>query len=89
MLPVVEYRVTGRQETFKNYLLEFRVHLMSLSSDDKQNMQLDFNYIPGPIVNDRNSFRFHVPTGMDIAYESDFVTLPSTPYKVRSGSVRS
>ncbi len=89
MLSVVEYWVTGRQETFKNYLLEFRVHLMSLSSDDKQNMQLDFNYIPSPIVNDRNSFRFYVPTGMDVAYESDYVMLPSTSYKVRSGSVRS
>ncbi len=62
---------------------------MNLSSDDKQNMQLDFDHIPGPIVNDRLSSRFHVPTAMDIAYESDFVILSPTSYKVRSDSVRS
>ena len=62
---------------------------MSLSSDDKQNMQLDFNYIPTPIVNDRLSSRFHLPTSMDIAYEPGFVVLRPTSYKVRSGSVRS
>ncbi|KAF8490269.1 hypothetical protein F5888DRAFT_1910021, partial [Russula emetica] len=63
-----EYWVTGRQETFKDYQLEFRVQLMSLSRDDKQNMQLDFNYIPNPIVNDRLSSHFHLPTAMNIAF---------------------
>ena len=79
-IPVSEYWVKGRQETFKDYQLEFRVHLMSLSSDDKQNMQLDFNYIPSPIVNDRLSFRFHLPKSMDIAYVSDFVMLRAFTY---------
>ena len=46
---------------------------MDLSSDDKQNMQLDFNYISSPIVNDRLSARFHLPTAMEIAYKPDFV----------------
>ncbi|KAF8490084.1 hypothetical protein F5888DRAFT_1808365 [Russula emetica] len=63
-----EYWVTGRQETFKDYQLEFRVQLMSLLRDDKQNMQLDFNYIPNPIVNDRLSSHFHLPTAMNIAF---------------------
>jgi hypothetical protein len=62
---------------------------MDLSSDDKQNMQLDFNYIPSPIVNDRLSARFHLPTAMDIAYGPDFVMLRLAPYKVRSVSARS
>jgi hypothetical protein len=48
---------------------------MNLSSDDKHKMQLDPKYIPGPIVNDRFSSRFHMPITMDIAYDSDSVVL--------------
>jgi hypothetical protein len=44
---------------------------MDLSSDDKQKMQLDAKYIPGPMVNDRLSSHFHMPMTMNIAYESD------------------
>jgi hypothetical protein len=77
-----EYWITGRRETLKDQELEFRVHLMDLSSDDKHNLQLDAKYIPGPIVNDRFSSPFHMPMTMDIAYESDSVLLPSTSYKV-------
>ena len=50
---------------------------MKLSSDDIQNMRSDPKYIPGPIVNDRLSFRFYMSTAMDIAYEFDFVILPA------------
>jgi hypothetical protein len=67
--------MTGRRETPKDQELEFRVHLMNVSSDDTQKMQLDAKYIPGPIVNDRLSSRFHMPMTMDIAYESDSVVL--------------
>jgi len=48
---------------------------MNLSSDDKQKMQLDAKYIPGPIVHDRLSSRFHMPMTMDLAYESETVVL--------------
>jgi hypothetical protein len=59
--------------------LEIRVHLMDLTSDDRENMQLEAKYLPNPIVKDRHSSVFHVPVGMDIAYESDLVT-SSVPY---------
>jgi hypothetical protein len=72
---VAEYWITGHRETLKDQELEFRVHLMNLSSDDKHKMQLDPKYIPGPIVNDRLSSRFHMPMTMDIAYDSDSVVL--------------
>lgn len=72
-----DYWITGRRETLKDQELEFRVHLMNLLSDDKHKMQLDAKYIPGPIVDDRFSSRFHIPMTMDIAYESDSVVLPA------------
>lgn len=50
---------------------------MKLSSDDIQKMHSDAKYIPGPIVNDRLSFRFYMSTAMDIAYESGFAILPA------------
>ncbi|KAH9976971.1 hypothetical protein BJV77DRAFT_566984 [Russula vinacea] len=63
-----EYQVMGRRETLKDYKLAFRVHLMNLSRDDIQNMQSDTKYIPGPIVNDRLSFSFHMPMAMNIVF---------------------
>jgi hypothetical protein len=63
-----EYWVTGRREALKNHELEFRVHLMDLSSDDIKSMQSDAKYIPGPLVNDRISCCFHMPTTMNIAF---------------------
>lgn len=47
---------------------------MDLTSDDRHNMQLDSDYIPSPIVNDRLSSGFHIPTTMNIAYVSDLVS---------------
>jgi hypothetical protein len=67
----------GRRETLKDHKLAFRVHLMNLSRDDIQNMQSDTKYIPGPIVNDRLSFSFHMPMAMNIVYDSGFVVLPA------------
>ena len=52
---------------------------MNLSSDDKQNMQLNLKHIPSPTVNDRFSSCFHVPIGQDIAYERDFMMLVAHP----------
>ncbi|KAI0250860.1 hypothetical protein BJV78DRAFT_1282923 [Lactifluus subvellereus] len=63
-----DYWVTGRREVLQGPKLEFWVHLMNLTSDDRHNMQLDPKYIPKPTVNDRLSSAFHVPVGMDIAF---------------------
>ncbi len=52
---------------------------MDLTSDDKNNMQLDPKYIPRPITNDRLSSSFCIPIGMDIVYASNLIyTLRST-----------
>jgi len=74
-----EYWVTGRRKTRKDPKLEFRVHVMNLSRDDNQNMQLNLKHIPSPTVNDRFSSCFHVRIGQDIAYERDFAMLVAHP----------
>ena len=66
--------VTGRQETLQGPRLEYWVYPMDLTSDDKQNMQLDPRHIPLPAVNNRLSSVFHLPIGMHIAYDPNFVT---------------
>jgi hypothetical protein len=43
---------------------------MDLTSDDKHSMQLDPDFVPSPVVNERLSSRFHIPTFMNFAYES-------------------
>jgi hypothetical protein len=48
---------------------------MDLTKDDNHNMQLDLEYIPRPITNDRLSSSFCIPIGMDIAYAYDFMCL--------------
>jgi hypothetical protein len=63
-----EYWITGCRNTLKDQELEFRVRLINLSSDDKHKMQLDTKYIPGPMVNNLVSSRFHMPMTMDIAF---------------------
>ena len=81
--------ITGRRQAFQEPKLEIWVHLMDLTSDDKHNMQLDPNYIPNPVVNDRLSSGFHIPITMNIAYGSEschviqhlieILQLPSAP----------
>jgi hypothetical protein len=65
-----EYVITGRRQAIEDAKLEFCVHLMDITSDDKHNMQLDPNYIPSPAVNKRLSSKFFIPVSMNIAYES-------------------
>ena len=47
--------------------------MMDLASEDRHNMQLDPQYTPNPVVNERLSSAFCLPLDMDIAY--DFVTV--------------
>ena len=51
--------------------MEYWVFPTDLPSDDKHNMQLDLKYIPQPTVNSRLSSAFHLPIGVDIAYDSN------------------
>lgn len=48
---------------------------MTLTSDDRQDMQLNPKHIPRPTVNDRFLSCFHLAIGNDIAYDSDLVIL--------------
>ncbi|KAH8989296.1 hypothetical protein EDB92DRAFT_2003843 [Lactarius akahatsu] len=63
-----EYKVSGRREAPEEPKLEFWVHLVGLSSEDKQNMQSNRKHIPRPTVNAQLSSRFYVPIGLDIAF---------------------
>ena len=68
-----EYKVRGRRDSLEEPKLEFRVHLMDLSSDDKNKMQLNHSHIPDPAVGDQRSHVFYLPIGLRIVYVSDFV----------------
>ena len=72
-LGCVELKVSGRLEAPEEPKLEFRVHLMGLSSEDKHNIQSNPKHIPGPTVNNMLSSRFFLPIGMDITYELDLL----------------
>ena len=48
---------------------------MTLTNDDRHDMQLNPKHIPHPTVNDRFLSCFHLSIGSDIAYDSDFVIL--------------
>jgi hypothetical protein len=66
-----EYIVTGRQETLQRPQLQFWIHPMGLTADDKHSMQLNTKHIPSPTVNDRHSSTFILQVGVDIAYGVD------------------
>ncbi|KAH9056526.1 hypothetical protein EDB87DRAFT_1636600 [Lactarius vividus] len=63
-----EYKVSGRREAPEEPKLEFWVHLVGLSSEDKHNMQSNRKHIPHPTVNAQLSSRFYVPIGLDIVF---------------------
>ena len=68
-----EYGIAGRKVEPVEPKLEFLVHLMNLTSDDKQNMQSNPKHVPNPVVSDRRSVAFHLPLGLQIVYESDIL----------------
>ena len=53
--------------------MAYSVFPTDLPSDDKHNMQLDPKYIPQPTVNNRLSSVFHLPIGVNIAYDPSFI----------------
>ena len=67
-IPLSEDIVTDRRDLLAPEL-EFRVHVLEITSTDKQDLQLDPKHIPKPLVNDRLSSTFRVPINMDLAYE--------------------
>jgi hypothetical protein len=55
--------------------MAYQVFPTDLPSDDKHNMQLDPKYIPQPTVNNRLASAFHLPIGMNIAYDANPIIL--------------
>jgi hypothetical protein len=72
---MIEYNVTGRRTEPEEPKLKFQVHLIDLTSDDKQNMQLHPEHIPNPIASDRRLGEFHLPLGLRVVYDSSFTKL--------------
>ena len=66
--------VTGRLEALHGPRVEYRVFPTDLPSDDKHNMQLDPKYIPRPVVNNRLASAFHLPIGVNIAYDASSIS---------------
>ncbi|KAI9453856.1 hypothetical protein BJY52DRAFT_1189313 [Lactarius psammicola] len=65
---IADYKVTGRWEAPQLPQIKLWVHLMDLTSDDRQNMQLNTKHIPTPTINDRFSSSFHLPPWAELAF---------------------
>ena len=65
--------VTGRLEVLQGPRVEYWVFPTDLPSDDKHNMQLDPKYIPQPTVTNRLASAFHLPIGVNIAYDASSI----------------
>ncbi|KAF8262192.1 hypothetical protein EI94DRAFT_1744157 [Lactarius quietus] len=61
-----DYKVSGVIETPEEPQLEFRVHLMDLSSEDRHNLLSQSGCQPHPTVNNNLSSQFYLPIGVDI-----------------------
>jgi hypothetical protein len=61
--------ITDRREALQEPELEFWIHRVDLTSDDRHNMQLDPQCTPIPAVNEWLSCASCLPLDMDIAYE--------------------
>jgi hypothetical protein len=60
------YEVTARQESLHDPAFEYRVHVIGLTADDRQNLQLDSKFVPSPKVLDNLSQSFQLPVGHKI-----------------------
>ena len=56
------YFISGRKETLQNQEIEYDVHILRLLTDQKHNLQLDPSYVPVPVLNERLSYSFHLPS---------------------------
>ena len=68
-----EYTITGGREVPEGPKLQYQVHIVDLTSDDKHCMQLNSKHIPKPTTSDRRSAVFHLPIGPRIVYDSNFL----------------
>ena len=58
----VSYSIKSRQESQQNQEIEYHVHTLRLRTEQKHNLQLDPSFVPTPILNERLSQSFRVPS---------------------------
>ncbi|KAH9029425.1 hypothetical protein EDB85DRAFT_1867188 [Lactarius pseudohatsudake] len=62
------YFISGRKETLQNQEVEYKIHILRLLADQKHNLQLDPSYVPVPVLNERLSQSFRVPSETVVKY---------------------
>ncbi|KAH9959519.1 hypothetical protein BJV74DRAFT_984284 [Russula compacta] len=62
------YYISGRQESLQNQEIECHVYTLRLRSDQRHNLQLDYSFVPTPVVNERLSQSFCVPSDTIVKY---------------------
>ncbi|KAH8977868.1 hypothetical protein EDB86DRAFT_3091364 [Lactarius hatsudake] len=62
------YFIGGRKETLQNQEVEYKIHILRLLADQKHNLQLDPSYVPVPVLNERLSQSFRVPSETVVKY---------------------
>jgi len=56
------YFIRGRQESLQNQEIEYHIHTLRLLAEQSHNLQLDSAFVPTPILNERLSHTFRVPS---------------------------
>jgi|SRR6266702_816898 len=56
------YFISGRKESRQNQEIEYSIHILRLLADQRHNLQLDPSYVPVPVLSERLSQSFHVPS---------------------------
>ncbi|KAH9039451.1 hypothetical protein EDB83DRAFT_2411806, partial [Lactarius deliciosus] len=62
------YFISGRKETLPNQEVEYKIHILRLLADQKHNLQLDPSYVTVPVLNERLSQSFHIPSETVVKY---------------------
>ncbi|KAH9171607.1 hypothetical protein EDB89DRAFT_1906886 [Lactarius sanguifluus] len=62
------YFIGGRKETLQYQEVEYKIHILRLLADQKHNLQLDPSYVPVPVLNERLSQSFRVPSETVVKY---------------------
>ncbi|KAF8270132.1 hypothetical protein EI94DRAFT_1572312 [Lactarius quietus] len=62
------YYISGRKETLQNQEIEYAVHILRLQADERHNLQLEPSYVPTPVLNERLSQSFHMPSETVVKY---------------------
>ncbi|KAF8270139.1 hypothetical protein EI94DRAFT_1572222, partial [Lactarius quietus] len=62
------YFISGRKESLQNQEIEYDIHILRLLTDQKHSLQLDPSYVPIPVLNERLSQSFHIPSDTVVKY---------------------